>query len=631
MAPDGSDTGSNWATLFESLPIGAYRSSPEGRMLRANPALAALNGYASEAELLAAVGDIGREWYVDPLRRDEFRRLLARDGAVRGFVSEVYRHRTREPVWVSEHAVLVRDAQGEALHYEGTVEDITARVRRQRALELDKDQLRLISQQFPGVVYRTRVKMGAVPRFEFVSEGVRELYGVEPEELMRDGGLLQRMRHPDDGEAVGQALDDARARAAPHTAQFRIVRRDGQVRWVMGTTNLVSQGADGDVRTGVILDITAAREAEQALRDSDARWKLALESLGDGVWEWDFMRDEGLFSGPLREAYGLPPGAWGAPGRDLDARTHPDDVASMRAARQAHVEGRTPVYTHEHRIRRADGRWMWVLSRGLVVQRDAEGRPLRMIGTHTDITERREAEALRQQRDRAEAANQAKSELMSRVSHELRTPLNAVLGFAQLLAREAGLSARHQQWVAQILASGQHLLGLVDDVLELTRVQGLHFGLQLQAVDLGPAFDASWAMLAQSAGAAGLALDRPAAPLALRVQADPKRLRQVFINLLSNAVKYNRPGGRIGFEAEGRGPEVEFRITDSGRGIGPQDLERIFQPFERLGAEQDGVPGTGLGLALCRQLVDSMGGTISATSTPGVGSCFTVRLPAAAG
>lgn len=631
MEPDGRSEDGNWSTLFESLPIGAYRSSPQGRMLRANPALAALNGYASEAELLAAVGDIGREWYVDPQRREDFRRHLVRDGAVRGFVSEVYRHRTRERIWICEHAVLVRGAQGEPLHYEGTVEDISMRVQQQRALEHDSDQLRLFARQFPGVVFRTRVEAGQAPQFEFVSDGVRELYGVEPDEVLRDGSLLQRMRHPEDAAAVDQALDDARRRAAPQPAQFRIVRRDGQLRWVIATTNRVSQGADGDVRVGVILDVTAAHEAEQALRASDARWKLALESLGDGVWEWDFTRGEGQFSGPLCAAYGLPPGTWGGPGRDLDACTHPDDVASMRAARQAHAEGRTPVYTHEHRIRCADGRWMWVLSRGLVVQRDAAGAPLRMIGTHTDITERREAEALRLQRDRAEAANRAKSELMSRVSHELRTPLNAVLGFAQLLAREDALSPRHQPWVAQILASGQHLLGLVDDVLELTRVQGLHFGLQLAAVDLGAAFDASWAMLAQPAAAAGLALDRPAVAPALQVRADPKRLRQVLSNLLSNAVKYNRPGGRIGFAAEAHGPLVEFRVTDSGRGIAPDNLERIFQPFERLGAEQDGVPGTGLGLALCRQLVESMGGTIAAASTPGAGSCFTVRLPAADG
>jgi PAS domain S-box-containing protein len=216
---------------------------------------------------------------------------------------------------------------------------------------------------------------------------------------------------------------------------------------------------------------------------------------------------------------------------ELDNRTHPDDVAQMEHDRAAHFEGRTPVYVNEHRIRCKDGGWKWVLSRGMVISRDTQGRPLRMIGTHTDITEHKQSEALRQQRDRAEAANRAQTEFLSRVSHELRTPLNAILGFSQLLEMDQALAARHLAWVHAILRSGNHLLSLVDDVLDLSSVQTGLLRIEPLAVDLVDAVDECWAMQAGRAAQAGITLDNDIdRDQRWLLQADPKRLRQVVSN-----------------------------------------------------------------------------------------------------
>jgi signal transduction histidine kinase len=254
-----------------------------------------------------------------------------------------------------------------------------------------------------------------------------------------------------------------------------------------------------------------------------------------------------------------------------------------------------------------------------------------MIGTHTDITDRKSAESLRAERDRAEAADRAKTELLSRVSHELRTPLNGVLGFAQLLQSEPDVAERHQVWVGHVLASGRHLLSMVDDLLDLASAQPGASAPDLEDVDAAAAVEAAWSMLSAQAAEAGLRLHNRLAARQWRVRADAKRLMQVFSNLLSNAIKYNRPGGHIAVAGrrDDQAGTVEVDIADSGQGLDPLQLARIFQPFERLGAERSTVRGTGLGLALSRQLLLAMSGEIRVSSEPGQGTTFTVVLPGA--
>ena len=190
--PDG-----DFSSLFNFLPIGAYRSAPDGRMIRANEALVRFNGHDSEASLIAGVGDIAAEWYVDPRRRDDFRHLLERDGFVRGFVSEVFRHKTRERAWVSENAHAVRDAAGQVLHYEGTVEDITERVLQQRSMREQQERMQALADQIPGVVFSIVVRHDGSRRYRYVSSGARELLGVEPEALVNDPTLISRLLHPE--------------------------------------------------------------------------------------------------------------------------------------------------------------------------------------------------------------------------------------------------------------------------------------------------------------------------------------------------------------------------------------------------------------------------------------------------
>jgi len=631
--PGAPDSG--FVSLFEFLPVGAYRSTLDGRMLRANPALVRINGCTSEAELIARVHDIANEWYVQPLRRAQFKDELAARGRVTGFESEVYRHKTRERIWISENAHVVRDAHGQALYYEGTVEEISERVRERERLVASEGQLARMIDLVPGVVYRLLHYPDGTRRIAFISARVKPLFGVEPEAVKAEPFMLYRLCHPDDLPRLRETVQDVVSGQRSLSAEFRIVL-DGRERWIQMSSAPAPSEDGALVRVGIFFDITAHKRAELALRENGELWKNALQSLSDGVWDWDIEHGTGMVSPQGKAMLGYADDELAGDPASMDVITHPDDMPAMRRAREAHFEGRAPVYVNEHRLRCKDGRWKWVLSRGVTMRRDAEGRPLRMIGTHTDIDADRQAEALRHERDRAAAADLAKSHLLSRVSHELRTPLNAILGFAQLLEADAGRAdaAAMARYTGHILGSGRHLLALVDDILDLSATQTGELRMALEALPMQPLVDEVIRMFAAAAAAAQVAVQvelpgaRPGEPpVALR--GDRRRCVQVLSNLLSNAIKYNRAGGWVRLSGRVSSGWVVLSVSDNGPGLSQAQLARLFRPFERVGAERGTVAGTGLGLALSRQLAEAMGGSVAVQSTPGEGSTFSLHLPAA--
>jgi len=226
------------------------------------------------------------------------------------------------------------------------------------------------------------------------------------------------------------------------------------------------------------------------------------------------------------------------------------------------------------------------------------------------------------------AANEAKSEFLSRVSHELRSPLNAVLGFGELLSL-GEITAEQREWVSMMLKAARHLLLLLDDVLDISRIEARKLSLSMEAVPVGSLLADSVELVRPLSMSRGVRLDpAPGLESNLYVQADHQRLRQVLLNLLSNAIKYNHPAGNVAITADGRpGDRLRISVIDTGRGIAEGDIDRLFTPFERLDAAKAGFEGTGLGLALSRQLIEAMGGTTGVTSRHGEGSVFWIELP----
>ncbi|MCY7315731.1 MAG: PAS domain-containing protein [Rubrivivax sp.] len=647
-------TGDDFLSLFDFLPVGAFRSTPGGTLLAANPALARLHGFGTVVELQAALTDSAASWTVDAAQRHALLCQPERDGRITAAEYEARRVATGERIWVSENAHVVRAPDGTVRYYEGTLEDITARVRERQRLQHSQAQLQQLVALIPGAVFRASYGAEGSRHYTFMSEGVRALYGISPQDALTDKDALTRHRHAGDAERTFAQTEAAIADNAPLAGEHRICLDDGTEKWVQVLSTPAADENGERVRVGLLLDVTAAKRTEAALLANGELWKRALESSGDGVWDWQVQDDVQTLSAPCRSLYGWGPDKLPDSPQALDALVHPDDLPRVLAQRNAHLTGRTPSYDSEHRVRCADGRWKWILSRGIVISRSADGSPLRMVGTHTDVTAERQAEALRHERDRAAAADLAKSQFLSRVSHELRTPLNAILGFAQLLALEPQAQQR-QDWVSHVLTSGRHLLALMDDILDLSSVQTGRLPLALQTVPLGAAVDEAWTMLSVVAQARGVVLSSSVGGVAgasdgaddapaYSVRADPRRLRQVLINLLSNAIKYNRPGGGVRVSAQRQkaradadtdtdaniaaGAVVLLQVADDGPGLSEEQQLRLFNPFERLGAERGPVAGSGLGLALTRQLLEAMGGRITVQSQPGQGACFTVQLPA---
>ncbi len=373
---------------------------------------------------------------------------------------------------------------------------------------------------------------------------------------------------------------------------------------------------------------------EHALRLGEARYQRIAAHTPGMVYQFR-LRPDGSFTFPFvtegcREMFGVEPQAiYDNPLvvigilHEADRDTlFPAILASAQALAPFHWTGRYVTAAGETRWMRADSR----------PERQPDGDVI-WDGIMFDINElQRAQEAMQAAKEEAEKANRAKSEFLSRISHELRTPLNAILGFSQFLQRQHAPGDHEHECLGHIARAGTHLLGLINEVLNISRIEAGHVALAPVPIAVDGAVDEAFALVRTAAEERGitLRLAHPARVRRLRVLADPQRLRQVLLNLLSNAVKYNRNAGevRVGC-SPAAGNAVEITVADDGPGIAPEKIGRLFVAFDRLGAEATSVPGTGLGLVLSRCLVEALGGSIQIESPPGAGATVRVSLPAA--
>ncbi|MEY4763837.1 MAG: hypothetical protein RI907_510, partial [Pseudomonadota bacterium] len=373
-------------------------------------------------------------------------------------------------------------------------------------------------------------------------------------------------------------------------------RPDGEVVWVQVSAHQlrVSPDAAPFAAMATLRDITRERQAQQALQQSEERWNFALEGAGDGVWDWDMVTDQVYFSPRWKALLGYEEGELPSTRSAFLSLTHPSEHAAVLRALERIAGTANNLHQAEFRLRHRDGHYVDILSRGRIVQRDTQGKALRLVGTHSDITRLKQAERVMIEKESAEAASAAKTEFLSRMSHEMRTPLNAIIGFAQLLQLQfmqeraepepSEQAARtNQGYLLHILHASRHLMGLVNDVLDLQTVESgvLHF--RPEPVDLRDEVRLCLDLLSPQAERGGLTMvNRVDAswPLVL----DRQRLRQVIMNIASNAIKYNQAGGQVDITAKptSSGQHLTLTITDTGSGMSQRQLDRLFQPFERL-------------------------------------------------
>lgn len=430
------------------------------------------------------------------------------------------------------------------------------------------------------------------------------------------------------GRQLAHALLDGKER---YTGEKRYVHKSGEVLWVSRTACLVRE-KEGTPHHFILMveDISERKRTERKLLESRRELEAALHAnqliMDNSLDVICTTDDEGRFLSVNPACVQL----WGYMPAELVGRkfiefVHPDDHANTQLAFEQ-LLARGKITDFVNRYVRKDASVVDVL---WSVTWSAADRLV--FGVAHDVTERSRTEkALREAKDEADRANHAKSEFLSRMSHELRTPLNAILGFGQLIESQQPTGSERTR-VRHILTAGRHLLNLINEVLDISRIEAGNFQLPLEPVCLEQALGEALELMRPLAAERSIDLLAPIVrDVTTYILADRQRLKQVLLNLLGNAVKYTPLQGTVTVSFNETGTNgVRILVSDSGPGIAADKLARLFTPFDRLGAEQSAVEGTGLGLALSQRLVDAMHGSIGVQSTPGSGSEFWVELPSA--
>ncbi|MGZ8242975.1 PAS domain S-box protein [Methylomagnum sp.] len=527
-----------------------------------------------------------------------------------------------ETRWVRQHARLSFGPDEHLVGAVGTLQDITLQKVVERAMQGSEARFRSIFERANTGIAFTDAE-GFLLQF---NDSFAQLVGYSPEALR--GMNFARLSHPGDLAVETEYLNEILAGGRDdYRMEKRYLTRSGGVVWVDLAVTVIRDANQRPLNlVGMVVDITERHKAETALRSSEEKLRNILAKMPVGLCLVDendamYFRNDRFVELLGYTADDVPTT------QEWWPRAYPDPayrqwvLNTWQGAVERATQLGTEIEPHEYRVVCNTGETRIVEISGIVMGKE-------LLVTCVDLTERKQAEsALLEAKRAAEAANRAKSEFLSRMSHELRTPLNAVIGFSQLLELDEPdpLTERQKELVSHIHAGGYHLLSLINEVLDLARIEAGRLELAITRVSLDEVIADTLSLMAPLATARSIDLD-VAGACHRAVLADAGRLRQVLVNLLSNAIKYSHTGGAVAVTCtEGLG-QMRVTVTDNGIGIPADKRALIFQPFERLGAERTGIEGTGIGLTIVKHLVEAMGGGIGFDSVPGRGSAFWVEL-----
>ncbi len=628
-----------YRVLFETMSQGVVYQDAGGSIISANPAAGRLLGLTLEQ--LMGRKSVDPRWHAiredgSPFPGEDHPAMVSlRTGQpVAGVVMAVLAPGEPRHTWLHVSSV-PRFRPGETAPYEvfTTFLDITPHREASEALAESETRFRRLFEAAPIPL----CVIGKVSGRPAVNDRFVETFGFSRDELttMEDWWMLA---YPDAAyrawvrEVWTGALERAeREKTGLAPQEVWITCKGGERRTVV-----ISGAFLGTEEVLVSLfDVTEREIAETALIANQARLEEAQELASLGSWEHDFTAERLEWSREVYRILELDP-LHVQPSYDaFVAAIHPSDREHVLSEFQKAVSGRFPVRV-DHRLVLSSGRVKWVRSR-YRAELAQDGKPLRATGTLQDITDHllaAEAKQLAQAKEEAEAANKAKSVFLASMSHEIRTPLNAIIGFSQLLLAGPEATARQKEQLQSIHRAGEHLLGLINDVLEMSKIEAGRISVTHAETDLPKLLwdiETLFRLRAQEKGLF-LVLEK-SAELPHLVITDETKLRQIVINLIGNAVKFTAHGGVTVHAGVQKGPASQecrlfIDVEDTGPGISEDDLQRLFQRFEQTRSGRNTSGGTGLGLAISRAFARLMGGDITVRSTPGKGSVFSLVLPA---
>ncbi len=528
------------------------------------------------------------------------------------------------------------DDQGLTIYFT----DTTAPRNTEELLRVSEERLRLALTAAKQGLYDRNIQTGDV----VVNPEYATMLGYDPTTFQETNTQWIDQLHPDDRAPTIKTYQAyIRGEISDYAVEFRLRARSGDWKWILSLGKLVSWDEDGKPlrMLGTHTDITALKQAEAD------RWQAQqvlselklLENVLDvvlaGYWDWNFASQVEYLSPGYKRMLGyedaeLPnePSLW----RRL---IFPEDLPKVLDCLERHIQSQGQIpYHSEVRYQHKNGSLVWVICSGQVIEWDEAGQALRMVGCHIDITDRKLTELqLQQTNEKLIQATHLKSEFLASMSHELRTPLNAILGMNEGLQDEVfgSINARQLQSLKTVERSAAHLLELINDLLDVSKIEAGQVELYLSTADLETLCVSSLAFVQQQARTKQIRLELKLPTALSNVMLDERRIRQVLINLLDNAIKFTPVGGCVTLEVQE--PQLDpshlrISVIDTGIGIAAENFQKLFQPFMQIeGGLNRQYEGTGLGLTLAQRILELHGGQILLTSELGKGSCFSVLIP----
>ena len=607
--------------LYEQSPVGIALNEMDGSFIEANQSFLDLIGYTDEECRALSYWQLTPEKYSD----QEAIQLenLNKSGHYGPYEKE-YIHKNGQLISVLLNGSIVHDRDGNKRIW-SIVQDITQRKLAEQAMQVSEERFAFAVEGAGDGIWDWDLKT-SVMQF---SRLYMEMLGYTENELPQHVDTWIESVHPDDMVGAQKNLQEyLEDKTTTYHVELRLRCKDGQYKWILCRGTIVDRDEEGNAvrMIGIHSDISEQKQTEAAIKESQQRMALHVQRTPLGVIEWDNnfcvtewnTAAESIFKYSKEEVMG----------RHATDIIIPDNLFDQVG------ETWEELLTLKGGLRSSNEN---ITKHGNIIFCEWYNTPLindegKVIGVASlvqDITKQKDAEInLIRAKVEAEYANNAKSEFLSSMSHELRTPMNAILGFGQLLEFDDDMTDLQNENVQEILTAGHHLLSLINEVLDLAKVESGQIELSLEPVDVYQAVEECFNLMEPLALKHDIRISHSALK-GVAVRADYTRFKQVLINLLSNAIKYNHDGGTVKLEVEYvDNDRLKIMITDTGIGVPEEGIAELFQPFNRLNAEKTNIEGTGIGLTITRRIVELMGGSINVESEVGVGSTFWIELPA---
>lgn len=619
---------------IEASPVVVIITDQLGNIMYVNSQMEVVTGYQKE-EVYRKNPRIFQSGY----HNDEFYKKMWQEISEKGIWNGSFRNRKKNGEYYWEEAIIKKllDAKGNIIGYVGIKEDITKRLELEKIKEDFSNQLEKLSNQVPGAMYQYLLKRDGSSYFPISSKGIEDIYELTPEMVTESAdNVLQRI-HPEDRMDVMDSIFQSAASLELWNKRYRVILPKKGLRWIRGTAN-PEMLSDGSVLWhGYLVDVTSEMEIQEKLKNNEEQLRLSIEGGEIGFWDWNLETGITTFSDKWKSMLGYEPSEIEDTYLSWKKLWHPEDVEAILSALNEYLSGKSDRYEIIHRLKHKNGEYRWILARGNFIpgKKKKEGR---FVGIHMDITERKKTEEklveinlkLDEAMKEAQSANALKSAFLANISHEIRTPINAVLGFSYLLKKEEDLSDTAVESTNHIIKSGEYLLSLISDVLDLSKIEAGSIEMNHNSFKLNDLLDDLKILLGQEALKKGLLLHIEPNGKEYELWGDLLKIRQVLINLVSNAIKYTETGSvYVHTEVQEIGSatlKLGFMVEDTGIGIPEKDLPFIFEMFYRSNHGRRAT-GSGLGLQISKKYAEIMGGDISVASKESEGSKFTFHVP----